>query len=131
MSAIPPLSGDKQKSGERVTITVFGSPNLTGAFRSEATYPAGLNRACVKSGVGCMKIIGSVALALFLASIGSCNAQTIVKQEPWEGKMVPGQVILVDDGTCGKGKIKEVTGGELGAMNPRPRAKRCIPKGKM
>ena len=75
-----------------------------------------------------MKFVGSVALALLLASSGF--AQTVVKQEPWEGKMVPGQVILVDDGTCGKGKIKEVTGGELGAMNPRPRTRRCIPKGK-
>lgn len=78
-----------------------------------------------------MTVIGSVALALLLASGGACGAQTVVKQEPWEGKMEPGQVILVDDGTCGKGKIKEVTGGELGAMNPRPRTRRCIPKGKM
>ena len=42
--------------------------------------------------------------------------------------MVPGSVLLVDDGTCGKGKIKQVTGGETGAMNPRPRTKKCIPK---
>ena len=74
-------------------------------------------------------MIGSVALLLALS--GACDAQTVVKQEPWEGKMEPGQVILVDDGSCGKGKIKEVTGGELGAMNPRPRARRCIAKGKM
>ena len=78
-----------------------------------------------------MKIVGSVAIALVLASSGSCKARTVVKQEPMEGKIVPGQVILVDDGTCGKAKIKEVTGGELGAMNPRPRTRRCIPKGKM
>jgi hypothetical protein len=78
-----------------------------------------------------MKVIRSLALALLLALGGACGAQTVVKQEPWEGKMEPGQVILVDDGTCGKDKIKEVTGGELGAMNPRPRARRCIPKGKM
>lgn len=77
-----------------------------------------------------MKVIGSVALALLVALGGACGAQTVVKQEPWEG-MEPGQVILVDDGTCGKGKIKEVTDGELGAMNPRPRTRRCIPKGKM
>jgi hypothetical protein len=44
--------------------------------------------------------------------------------------MVPGAVILVDDGTCGKGKIKQVTGGEVGAMNPRPRTRKCIPKEK-
>jgi hypothetical protein len=58
-----------------------------------------------------MKIVGSVAFALVLASNGSCKARTVVKQEPMEGKVVPGQVILVDDGTCGKAKIKEVTGG--------------------
>lgn len=77
-----------------------------------------------------MKVVGSVALALLLALSGACNAQTVVKQEPFDGKMEPGQIILVDDGSCGKGKIKEVTGGEIGAMNPRPRARRCIARGK-
>ena len=71
-------------------------------------------------------IVGSVVL--ILAASGACHAQTVVKQEPFEGMMTPGSVILVDDGTCGKGKIKEVTGGELGAMNPRPRVRRCIPR---
>jgi hypothetical protein len=77
-----------------------------------------------------MKTIVSVALILFLAASGCCNAQPVVKQEPFDGQMSPGQVILVDDGTCGKGKIKQVTGGELGAMNPRPRTKKCVPKEK-
>jgi Family of unknown function (DUF6719) len=73
-------------------------------------------------------VVGSVAFALFFVASGSCNAQTVVKQEPFEGNMSPGSVILVDDGTCGKGKIKQVTGGELGAMNPRPRTRKCIPR---
>jgi hypothetical protein len=72
-------------------------------------------------------IAGSAAMALLLAA-NSSNAQMVVKQEPFDGQMVPGQVILVDDGTCGKGKIKQVTGGEIGAMNPRPRVRKCIPK---
>jgi hypothetical protein len=75
--------------------------------------------------------IGSAAMALLLGASCVSHAQTVVKQEPFEGKMVPGQIILVDDGTCGKGKIKEVTGGEVGAMTNRPRGRRCIPKGKM
>ena len=75
-------------------------------------------------------IVGSAALAVLLAASGFCKAETVVKQEPFEGQMLPGAVILVDDGTCGKGKIKEVTGGEVGAMNPRPRTRRCIPKDK-
>jgi hypothetical protein len=77
-----------------------------------------------------MKTIVSVALLLLLAASSSCNAQPVVKQEPFDGQMVPGTVILVDDGTCGKGKIKQVTGGELGAMNPRPRTRKCILKEK-
>jgi hypothetical protein len=71
------------------------------------------------------QIVALAALATLLAAAGS-DAQ-VVKQEPFDGQMVPGAVILVDDGSCGKGKIKEVTGGEIGAMNPRPRTKRCIP----
>jgi hypothetical protein len=74
--------------------------------------------------------IALAVLAYLLAADGSCNAQPVVKQEPFDGLMVPGAVVLVDDGSCGKGKIKEVTGGEIGAMNPRPRARRCIPSAK-
>jgi hypothetical protein len=54
--------------------------------------------------------VGLAALALLLAASSTSDAQ-VLKQEPFEGKMVPGSVILVDDGTCGKGKIKRVTGG--------------------
>jgi hypothetical protein len=75
-------------------------------------------------------IAGSAALALLLTASGFCHAQTVVKQEPFEGKMSPGSIVLVDDGSCGKGKIKQVTGGELGAMDPRPRTRKCIPKDK-
>jgi hypothetical protein len=69
---------------------------------------------------------GSAALVFLLAAGGS--DAPVVKQEPFEGKMLPGAVILVDDGSCGKGKIKQVTGGEIGAMDPRPRTRKCIPK---
>jgi hypothetical protein len=73
------------------------------------------------------RTVGLTVLALLGAASSSSNAQ-VLKQEPLEGKMVPGSVLLVDDGTCGKGKIKQVTGGETGAMNPRPRTRKCIPK---
>ena len=73
------------------------------------------------------RTVGLTVLALLGAASSSSNAQ-VLKQEPLEGKMVPGSVLLVDDGTCGKGKFKQVTGGETGAMNPRPRTRKCIPK---
>jgi 3-phenylpropionate/cinnamic acid dioxygenase small subunit len=71
------------------------------------------------------QIIESATLALLVAASSPGNAQ-VLKQEPLDGKMVPGSVVLVDDGTCGKGKIKQVTGGETDAMNPRPRIRKCI-----
>ena len=74
--------------------------------------------------------VGLLAALGFLLAASSTNAQVIVKQEPFDGQMLPGSIILVDDGSCGKGKIKEVTGGEIGAMNPRPRTRRCIPRDK-
>jgi hypothetical protein len=38
------------------------------------------------------------------------SAQTL-KSEPGPGTLPCGETVLVDDGTCGKGKIKQVTGG--------------------
>jgi hypothetical protein len=75
------------------------------------------------------RIVELAAIALLIAASSTTDAQ-VLKQEPFEGKMVPGSVILVDDGTCGKGKIKQVTGGETDAMNSRPRTRKCIPKDK-
>jgi 3-phenylpropionate/cinnamic acid dioxygenase small subunit len=65
--------------------------------------------------------------ALLIAASSQGNPQ-VVKQEPFDGEMAPGSNLLVDDGTCGKGRIKQVTGGEIGAMNPRPRTRKCIPQ---
>lgn len=75
------------------------------------------------------RIIASAAMALLAATCSQVNAQgnaQIVKQEPFEGNMAAGSILLVDDGTCGKGRIKQLIGGELAAMNPRPRTRKCI-----
>jgi hypothetical protein len=52
------------------------------------------------------RIIGT-AVILFVGACGICDAQVVVKQEPLD--MRNGATVLVDDGTCGKGKIKLVT----------------------
>jgi hypothetical protein len=75
-----------------------------------------------------MKHVVWQSVFAFLVTASRSHAQMVVKQEPFDGQMVPGQVILVDDGTCGRGRIKQVTGGEIGAMNPRPRTRTCVPK---
>ena len=71
----------------------------------------------------------SGALTLVLAASGICSAQVIVKQEPMEGQLRTGATVLVDDGTCGKGKIKLITatggnGNELQGLPPRSRT--CV-----
>jgi hypothetical protein len=57
-----------------------------------------------------MKIVicsATFSVALSLTASGACHAQTVVKQEPFEGMMTPGSIILVDDGTWGKGKSRK------------------------
>jgi hypothetical protein len=72
-------------------------------------------------------MIRLAALILFAAVSGACNAQVIVKQEPLD--MRNGATALVDDGSCGKGKIKLVTVTHGNAMSGAPmRAEKCIPK---
>jgi len=74
-----------------------------------------------------MLIAGTAALILFVAASGICNAQVVVKQEPLD--MRNGATVLVDDGTCGKGKIKLVTVTHGNAMPGAPlRAVKCIPR---
>jgi hypothetical protein len=69
-----------------------------------------------------------LATSLLFATVsGACNAQVIVKQEPLD--MRNGATVLVDDGSCGKGKIKLVTVTHGNAMPGAPaRAEKCIPK---
>jgi hypothetical protein len=76
-------------------------------------------------------ITGSVALAAVLAASGMCAAQVVVKQEPMEGQLRTGATVLVDDGTCGKGKMKLITatggnGNEMQGLPPRTRT--CVPR---
>jgi hypothetical protein len=70
------------------------------------------------------------SLVLFLAACGVCNAVEVLKQEPPIGTAPPGEKLLVDDGTCGRGKIKEVTipvwSRSWDASTAPPRQRRCI-----
>jgi hypothetical protein len=52
-------------------------------------------------------VIGSAALAMFLAASSPSNSQTVLKREPM--MMNRGTFVLVDDGSCPRGQIKQVT----------------------
>jgi hypothetical protein len=49
-----------------------------------------------------------VAAALAALGLTAASAATIVKQEPATGQFRIGQRVLVDDGSCPAGQIKEV-----------------------
>lgn len=73
-----------------------------------------------------MKVIAmTTALCLFAVP---AMAQRVVKNVPPEGALKPGQRVLVDDGTCPSGQIREIVGGSFA---PRlPRSDRCIARRK-
>ena len=75
--------------------------------------------------------ISPIAGSLFVISIAistTANAQAL-KREPAMGTLREGQRVLVDDGTCGRGRIKEVIGGnhvEVGGFKQIKRIRRCL-----
>ncbi len=63
---------------------------------------------------GCANAIGRIlttATALVVIAAATVTAEAKLKREPREGHLLPGQRLLVDDGTCPRGQIKEVVGG--------------------
>lgn len=54
-----------------------------------------------------MKTMIATASALFLAATTFCHAQPALKSEPM--MMNRGTVVLVDDGSCPKGQVKQVS----------------------
>jgi uncharacterized protein DUF6719 len=76
-------------------------------------------------------IIGSAVFVLLLAASGACNAQTALKGEPM--MMNRGTVVLVDDGSCPRGQIKQVTTELATGVLTNPYGavtRKCIPKDK-
>jgi hypothetical protein len=68
--------------------------------------------------------IGAVAVTM----AGQARAE-VLKKEPAMGALREGQVVLVDDGSCPSGQIKEVTGGNhvaAGGFKHIVRTHRCI-----
>ena len=74
-------------------------------------------------------MIGSAAFALLLAASGACNAQTALKGEPM--MMNRGTVVLVDDGSCPRGQIKQVATQLATGVLTNPYGavtRKCIPR---
>jgi Family of unknown function (DUF6719) len=76
------------------------------------------------------KLVFAIA-ALTAAGLAAqtATAATVLKQEPAMGKLREGQRVLVDDGSCPRGQILEVIGGnhvKVGGTKHIERQRRCI-----
>jgi hypothetical protein len=74
-----------------------------------------------------------IAIGVVTTLMVSAAGAQILKQEPAMGGLREGQTVMVDDGTCPKGEIKLVTGGnsrQVGGTRDIKRATACIPRPK-
>ena len=73
-----------------------------------------------------MKVIAmTTALCLFAAP---AVAQSVVKSVPPDGALKPGQRVLVDDGSCPTGQIRQIIGGSF--VQRLPRSDTCVARRK-
>ena len=75
-----------------------------------------------------MRITATIVATMLMA--GAAEAR-ILKHEPPMGALKEGQRVLVDDGSCPAGQIKEVIGGnhvKAGGYKHVERQRRCIPR---
>jgi hypothetical protein len=73
----------------------------------------------------------AAGLGLGVAALSNVATAELLKKEPPMGQLREGQVVLVDDGSCPAGQIKEVTGGnhvKVGGTKHIERTYRCVPK---
>ena len=78
------------------------------------------------------RLLSIAVLGGFAAFVAdNALAATVLKTEPPMGALKPGQRVLVDDGFCPKGQVREVIGGDhykVGGRNAVERQRRCIPR---
>lgn len=79
----------------------------------------------------CKAFSVAVALTVALLVIAAPALAEVLKKEPPMGQLREGQVVLVDDGSCPAGQIKEVIGGnhvKVGGTKHIVRTHKCIPR---
>ena len=70
----------------------------------------------------------AIFLAILTITVTAANAE-ILKREPPMGALKEGQVVLVDDGTCPRGQVKRVVGGnhlKVGGTKHIVRTHSCV-----
>jgi uncharacterized protein DUF6719 len=72
-----------------------------------------------------------IAATVLAMTTGGSIAATVLKTEPPMGALKEGQRVLVDDGSCPPGQLREVIGGnhtKAGGKSNVIRQYRCVPR---
>ena len=73
----------------------------------------------------------AVIFAIATTALSGQSLAEVLKREPPMGQLREGQVVLVDDGSCPAGQIKQVIGGnhvKAGGFKHIERTHNCIPR---
>ena len=76
-------------------------------------------------------ILFTLSLTIGCTGIITTSMSKTLKQEPRMGALMEGERVLVDDGSCPPGQIKEVIGGnhvKVGGTKHIERIRHCISK---
>lgn len=79
----------------------------------------------------CKALLIAIVSTIALSAVASPSLAEILKREPPMGQLREGQIVLVDDGTCPPGQIKQVIGGnhvKVGGTKHNLRTHKCIPR---
>jgi hypothetical protein len=76
-------------------------------------------------------LLFAIVSAGALSAVVSPSPAKTLKSEPPMGQLREGEIVLVDDGSCPVGQIKEVIGGnhvKVGGNKHILRTRKCIPR---
>jgi hypothetical protein len=80
---------------------------------------------------GCKLVLVALVFAIAVSATARPALAEVLKEEPPMGQLREGQTVLVDDGSCPAGQIKQVIGGndvKAGGTKHILRTYKCIPK---
>lgn len=65
-------------------------------------------------------------VAVTCVNVSGAIAATVLQREPGKGRLRYGEKVLVDDGSCPAGQIKEIVGGKNNGQADPQRIRNCV-----
>jgi hypothetical protein len=119
-------------TGEAAADNVDGRGRMRQSSRLSSQAARATEQRMGQSTMSKRCLVAFAAVVAVAATMIAVRASAeVLKKEPPMGALREGQVVLVDDGSCPAGQIKEVTGGNhvaAGGFKRIVRTHRCVPR---